>query len=268
MASQWIRNSNIDNPKPRKLTTTEIDEILSYMPQVGSSSNVAARLAREQIMAENRRQLSRIELVPTELAKKKLIYVMVRRFEIARANDGDSYGNGAAFALASSATQLTLDTHKNIGGRVGAGSSLTTLTDICYASKTAKERNGMMRIHFRTPVSSDDVIDMRSIVVETRLDYFIKGSARDIIVAPLEDRGLAIEDPSLFEVKQSIAESGVERLPAYWWHESYRNFRQVPLNATTHIARIKLDAVKLYAHGVTPAKIAALIEGTFGVQAV
>ena len=259
MMADWVRKSStVTSREPVFLKEEVIEHILSFVPEVDGPSMNASRIARDQIIAENRKQLRRIKLVPSERAIKMIIYKMIRRFEITRGEHGSPVGINIAVALASVATQMTLDAHKVAGTGKGAG-SLSSLTSLFYATQNRSDPS--MVIHFSTPVSKSDVVDMRALFVETFVSDFVVSS----MIGILDVVDAATESQEVTEERRLMLEEGEHLFEVFWWHKAYTYFTRKPLPESSNILRLELDAVKMYASSVTPKMIADSLKDLYVV---
>jgi len=215
---------------PRHLSTDEIDEILSVVPEVRGADTISAHVAHQGILANLREQLEAIRLAPAGIPELK--DAIVSSFNRAVAQPGATVGILAAEALAAIITQLNLRTFKQAGtsrSSVGVG----RMTEIVGA--TTHPKNPTSTIYFRERQTPTAILtSVRQALVETTVTDVLIDYEVDTTAILMSDG-----PPDWYDLFERV----VGRIPQDQW-----------------LARLHLSSSTLYACNITMAEVATAIE--------
>jgi len=240
----WIPSEGASEElRPRPLTAAEISEILSEFPMPSSTDSVTSLNIQRELIEGIRTQLEEIELVPTQEARKKLKEQLVVHYYTSIIRTGVNVGITTASAIGSVLMQMTLDTFHKAGDISGVGSGLKGMENILYAVKERRDHH--CTIHFRTPVTKYDVVDLIPLMVELKFASLIKGKPEYL---PYQN------EDQMKDVRG-------------WWYRVHE-VTVGALPSVGYVMRLHLDTDKMYKHRVTMSDISSNLEGNFNVIVV
>lgn len=212
----------------------------------------ANEILRVNIKTKILKQLEKpIPLVPTVEYVNKLVTIILLMYTRALCEDGKAVGYLGATSIVSAITQSTMKTFSlKSGSSVAVEGGILGLITLVWA-RLNRRHDAKMIIHFNTFVTFNDVIDMRALIVEMRVNQILI--------------------PDRYEIKRLSGNQGQivgDTLERFWWHDAQmsnpvkRLFEN--MNGNTHVLRLYLNKEVMFAHKITPEKVASAIEKTKG----
>jgi DNA-directed RNA polymerase beta' subunit len=240
-----------------KLSSEQIDDIVSALPPcMAASSKVAAKL-RDEIQKKLRLQLQDQTIVDHPEAIEKLKAMIRMQHYNSQAIPGEAVGMRAAEANSQPITQAALNAFHSAGA--GAGNSIIAkgvdaIRELYYVSSSRKME--LTFIHFKNKnLIFDDIIDLR----------------RDIEGVSVKDL-LISSQPNGEELRYSKEEEP-------WWYNLYLDLKRLKLpfnkdelydeDDTRNIyLRLNLDINKIYSYNITPFEVANILNIYDGIVAI
>ncbi|MEM5804083.1 MAG: hypothetical protein QW350_05115 [Candidatus Aenigmatarchaeota archaeon] len=217
------------NDRPRKLTDSEIEEIVNQMPYGPSADRVSAETIRNCIMEWIRETLKEVQICPSAIPE--LIERIKEQHYKSLITPGTPVGIAAAEAVGATTTQMTLNTFHSSGSAKSASFGIEAMKDLLFARKNLK--NEGCKIYFKNKtISYEEVLNYRSVIVGSMVSDFIKG--------------YDIDSP--------------QKLKRYWWHEYTEKLLNKELPNSSMVLRLFLNINEMYKHRVTIKKIGEVIE--------
>ena len=209
--------------KPRRLTATEIDNIVGVIDEPPAVDVNNRRVIMEAIRKYEREQLSLYKVTPFAIDDlKQIIY---KRYKSSIYFPGEALGMITANAIGQPLMQLVLDAFHVSGSSsnvaVGYAAAKETLT------ATEKISNPSTTIRFKDIINLDTSLDFREKYVNITVESLVK---LDLLASPRDILG--------------------ESYP--WWYQNFELFFGiVPFN-TPYMLRLVLNVVKMAKHNITP----------------
>ncbi len=232
---EWVKffeNANI-NDKPRELSDKEIEYIVSHYPLPFAADIDSATTARNNIVAWIANSIRGKEMCPSAIPE--LIKIILDKHQKSLITPGTSIGITAAESIGATLTQMTLNSFHSSGSADSATFGIDSMTDIIFARKTPK--NETCTIYFKDKqLTFEDVLNLRSEIVDTSIAYFMK----------IENKSIKydIKEPSL--------------LKQYWWNDTRKITGKDPLD-TDNVLRLYFDIVKMFKHKVSLENIVSVL---------
>jgi hypothetical protein len=217
--------------KPRKLTSREIDDIVSVVPLLPSDFTEVVETVRECTQEFLRERLEELELTPLGIADLK--EDILNKFYRATVNLPQTpIGILAAEALGGPITQMTLNTFHVSGTSKSATSGVAAMNELLSLTKKRKQTNCV--IHFRDKnLSFDEVFDLRKSIVGINLASLVK------------------------EIEVEM----YDNLYHYWWIDSFIHVkRESTFTPSRWTLRLHLNTSLLYTYRISIDKIIEAIE--------
>ena len=217
--------------KPRFLTPTEIATIVNQLPPVRSADELAAKVARDEIIKLYTEEFSRIELAPSQIPAftKDFVY-SYRRSQI---QWGTPVGPFVSEGFGATTTQMTLNTFHQSGSAKNVSSGIRALRDLIFARK--KRQTPAATIYFKDRhMTFAEALNKRADIVGSVIHDF------------LLDDGYDIDDPSAFE--------------RYYWHDLFSQVTGKAIPKSNQMMRLRFDTTLLYAFRISLADIATVLE--------
>lgn len=253
---EWSVRSDLDKipnaPKPDILTPEQSAMIIDLIMDkivVNGPSQKANNQMRDNIRDEISRQMH-VCITSDPDALTKLVSGVVNRYNTAKVPDGEAVGLLAPTSIASATTQATMKTFSLASGAsVAVEGGLAGLTTLIYTRLTRKN-DARMVVHFNTPVDRMDIVSMRQVLVEVNVN--------DLVVS----HRIGILAPTIGTIYPG-------QLERFWWHNLQRYDPQktsilASYQGESYVLRLFLDIDMMYAHHVTPSKIANAIQTVIG----
>jgi hypothetical protein len=232
---------------PKRPSLGQIQALLDSMQEIQSVAKESSAIVTEQLrLLFLRRMLERdFVLENSEVVYETYKARQDRLFQTASCKDGTMLGQLAASAESCATTQATLKTKKSVSSSASIllQGALPHLTSLLHAQEQPKDMN--MSVHFRYKVTKRQVIDLT--------ETFVSVTLRDLI--DKERTTIA-----LLSTKYELDKDD-DNLPFNVCYDVYRgtNPSQRQPNHKPYYLRIAFDKSKLYAHQLTPYKIASII---------
>jgi len=253
--SKWVKHPSVNPPdetRPRKLTPSEIEYIVSGFPKVKGATGEAAAIIRRGTIDKIVSVLGDVEINPTQI--NILRETIFQQHYNSVITPKTSIGTLVTDSISAGSTQATLNTHKVAGTGVDRESTLQRTIEIIKAIVSKKPK---MTVYFKYPFTSDQVYGMKSIFVETTVTQLVK---TDI------------------ERKENINIIYSNEDENYWWkkvsHEmrkeqiddDFDDYDSILKHGTEKMSnifiRLVLDPVKLYINKLTVEDVVKFLESS------
>ena len=221
------------NLAPKRLTTDQIQDVLSVLPEVRSAYQEAGLVSRQAIIDTLTDQLSEIEL--TVLAIPDLKEELVRQFTTSLIAPGTPVGVLAAEALGGPVTQMALNSFHTTGASKTISSGVERIKELVNVTQNPK--TPACGIFFQDElITYDDVMlykrgDLVGLVVSSLLFDYEIGSPVDLI----SDND-------------------------QWWYSLFQNVIRSDYGEPAYILRLQMNINTLYAYNTTLEQVVAAIE--------
>lgn len=251
--SDWVPRFDGIPPdeKPIKLGDEYVNFIIDSINTwtIRGPCQRANDVLHENIKNNIRSQLGKVRIVPRIEYIEQLVTDIHMMYERALAEDGSAVGYAAATSISSASTQSTM---KSFALKSGASSAVeggvAGLSVLVYTRLTRKN-DAKMIVHFNTEVTQQDVIDLRAILVELKVDTLVAN----------------YEIGQLSPVLGQVSLNSLER---FWWHDLQLRNPAIPefksMSPSTYVLRLYLDSVALFAYKTTPREVAEVIRKVKG----
>lgn len=235
MSGKWININKADtvdlSDAPRKLTITEINDIISRLPTINAADTMSVYTIATGVRNALAKQLFDIELCPSAIPN--LIVEIIASHNKALIEAGTPVGVLAAESLSAVTTQMTLNTFHTSGSAKSASTGIKALRDIIFASKNPS--NEMCFVYFKDKKTTfDEAQKYRAQIVGSPVISFIKDHEID----------------------------SLNNLQSFWWHEVAPDLLQKNIPIPTTVLRLYLDLTAMYENNVTMSDLAKAIEGS------
>ena len=145
----------MEDPKPRKLTDDEIQDILSVLPNIKSAADTISVQNSKSMKVLLREQLKTIKITPLGITDLK--NEMLRQFNETVIRPGTTVGFTAAEALGKNVTQSALNSFHTSGSAKNVSMGVERITELINASKEPKKPSCSIYYKDQT-LSFDDII--------------------------------------------------------------------------------------------------------------
>lgn len=223
--------------KPRRLTTEEIEDLVSV---IGSSSEASIRspakecskVANESLKKRLRRDLSRISITPLGLTDLK--DQLLRYFIRSKAIPGTPVGFQVSESIGGPTTQMSLNSFKAAGSSAASetGQGIERIQQLIDLTK--KPKVTVTKVHFSRKHSYAEAFNsIRKNILEVNVGRLVSNYN--------------------ISSKQDIEES------PHWWYESFEElYGEIPVS--DYVLRLEMDIKNMVAFGITMEDIASAIE--------
>lgn len=179
---KWTRRdvnpANI--PRPQFLTSAQIASVLDAIPLPICKDPLAAQVSLQVLRKGLKDQLKKIQLIPQEQFLTHFQDIVRRAYQGVMVKRGEPVGRHLADALGASATQLALDSFSLLGVASAIGSGRQGIKTLLDARLNRPDP--AMSVHFRMPVTREDIMEMRSLIVSQRVKDYVARSEIGVFV--------------------------------------------------------------------------------------
>lgn len=219
--------SEYDQDKPRPLTKTEIETIVSSLPEPKHSIRRLREHMRLERQNDLRRMLRTVRVSPSKI--QDLNTYIIKDYENAQVPEYTAVGIAAAEAMGGPITQMALNSFHASGSAKSVSRGTEKFTEVFNASKTIKTPT--MRLKFRDPtITFDDVVDKRREFVNVDVKTLIKEAQ----ILPVGEE---------FE----------------WWYTIFEMYTGKVIPESSVFLRLVLDTVEMYSYGVSMSMLENMI---------
>jgi len=256
------KDENVDPAtKPRSLTAEEVEWLVDSLDAPLTRDPVSRAVGKIMIASYIIFQLNVWELCPGKDNLESLRDVIIKRHRIAQIKRGEPVGYHSSDAIGASISQAALDSFSTVGKTSTVGQGVKGFEALLY---TKLIRSDMaMDIHFRTRMTFDDVIDLRSFFVSRSvLDFIETRVVNNNKILNTEIGVFVRHDRQPVPERLVFGESEGRILKSEWWYETYDAMHpEAETEYPSHIMRIHLNKNALYASKVTVDELAQAIAG-------
>ena len=219
-----------DDPmKPRRLSSEEIENILSVVPPLKSASAEVAIDNRNSMMKTLREQLK--EMIVTPLGIDDIKSEILRNFNESIIKPGTAVGVTAAEAIGQPVTQMALNSFHKSGSSKNVTYGIDRISELINASKELKTTS--VSIFFKNQnLSFDDVITK------------VRPSITEIMV------GNIVRDTDIESIDDIIEP---------WWYQPYRTLFRSDFKSNT-VLILDMDVDTMYAYKIDMEDVCRVIE--------
>lgn len=234
-------NRKFDAEPPRKLTSEEIHDILSAVPEPRTADPFTAKLVVQETRKDMHKKLRSLSIVPKAIPELKRR--LIKTHWNSQAIPGSSVGLTSSEAIGSTATQTTLNTFHTSGSSKNITHGNAALSNFIYAR--AEPPGAMLTIHFHDKhMTPKEILTQKMPLINS---CYIK----DLLVG---HQMIAVQSEQYM----------TERFP--WLKQAaYLQQRSAILPTSSAIysytvLELKINVTKMIKHRVTMSRLSALLE--------
>ena len=228
----------MESAKPRKLTSDEIQDLLSVIPDVKSVDSTVSQSNTKSMKVLVREQLQDIELTPLGLSDLKS--EILRQYNESIITPGTMVGVTAAESLSKPITQMALNSFHASGSSKNVTGGVKRISELIHA--TTNPKNTSCSIYFK-----DDFLSFNDIIEKKRP-----------LITEITLKNLVIGDADI-ESTTDITEP--------FWYSYYQDLIGKKFTAK-HVLRLNINTNELYKYKLTMQDVCSPIEADGSVVCV
>lgn len=246
---------------------SQIDDIISVIPETNSAVNEIAALNREklrEIVSRQLKELSYKRILKREITPQDIEYIkdyILRRCEKAVIQPGENVGLLASESISQPISQSNLNT-KSVSGSSEGFSDIRVFTEILNLSKNRKQPTATIHLKNSTPTSFFTEIDMFNIS-----KVFIKVPLKNLFYGNSYNSSIEFVKGSL---PKSPFYNDFGKILKKYNEKKYEDFTTYVMNfnKNSEFLRINFNILELFRTRITTRDIAAQIEKLGGIICV
>jgi hypothetical protein len=231
--------------KPRYLTEDEVQDIVAVIPRVKAATHEAADHSTNEIKIKIAYQLREQLLSPEMIPKLK--NTIIQQFFRSRIDAGEPVGITAAEGVGGPATQMTLNTFHQTGGK-NVGSGVDGVRETLNVS--ANRKIEFTTFHFNNKyLSFEDVLELRRVLVGVTVKDLLK------------------TNPTIHDSFRTDPYGNKTYIPYTsrgWWYNTFFIITGKPAPQALNYARLVINKSRMYSLNLTPELIVKCIESKPG----
>lgn len=232
MSWENIHEHYDEHDTPRKLTSEEIEYIISHHPYPRSADDFSRDYAREQSMLQLAKQLENLKVCPSSIPE--ICQSIIDTHQDSLIEPGTAIGINISESVGASSTQNTLNTFHHAGSSATLG--LEPMEDLIYCR--AMPSNPYVSVYFENK----------------HLTYSEARAKRHQLVGVTVSQ--LIKDFDIIQIDDFLDE--IEK-KNQWWSKLTYSKNEESIKESRHVLRLYMNASEMYKHRITTVEVAEVI---------